>query len=362
MSLADFHDPTDSNSSTWMVSARMNPRSKSEWIVPAACGAELPARTVQARVSFSPVVKNVTRPSRSYAARIKPVEPGLTEPHLVEKELAVVRLHLQQLGLERAANRYDGLTVLELSCIGGYRLAQRSRPLVLSVRQVGLPHVRHVQHGLGREELEALQDRQVVLGHVRRAYRLSRLERSERLLEHSLLADRILLAGLGLLVDLVQATLDGVEVRQSQLGLDDIPIARRIDVAKHVRDVLVIEAAQHVGDRIDLANIAQKLVAQSLTLGRALDKTRDVNELDHRRNSSLRLGQLVDPIEADVGDFDRADVRLDGAERIILRRGPRSGQGVEERRLPDVRKADDSDLEHDCTGSMGRRRRATAGQ
>lgn len=36
VSRAAFHDPTVSNSFTWIVSARMKPRSKSEWMVPAA--------------------------------------------------------------------------------------------------------------------------------------------------------------------------------------------------------------------------------------------------------------------------------------------------------------------------------------
>jgi hypothetical protein len=35
----------------------MNPRSKSVWITPAACGAFVPTGIVQARISFSPAVK-----------------------------------------------------------------------------------------------------------------------------------------------------------------------------------------------------------------------------------------------------------------------------------------------------------------
>ena len=46
-----------------MISARMKPRSKSVWITPAHWGAFDPARKVQARVSFSPVVKKVRSPS-----------------------------------------------------------------------------------------------------------------------------------------------------------------------------------------------------------------------------------------------------------------------------------------------------------
>jgi hypothetical protein len=39
------------------TSALMKPRSKSEWITPAACGAVQPLPIVQARISFSPAVK-----------------------------------------------------------------------------------------------------------------------------------------------------------------------------------------------------------------------------------------------------------------------------------------------------------------
>jgi hypothetical protein len=41
-----------------MTSARIKPFSMSEWILPAAAGALVPAVTVQARHSYSPEVKN----------------------------------------------------------------------------------------------------------------------------------------------------------------------------------------------------------------------------------------------------------------------------------------------------------------
>ena len=52
-----------------MTSQRMNPRAMSEWIVPAASSAVSPRRSVHARVSFSPAVKNVTRSSTSNSRR-----------------------------------------------------------------------------------------------------------------------------------------------------------------------------------------------------------------------------------------------------------------------------------------------------
>jgi hypothetical protein len=44
-----------------MVSARMKPRSKSEWMTAAACGALVPRVMVQAAASFGPAVKYVIR-------------------------------------------------------------------------------------------------------------------------------------------------------------------------------------------------------------------------------------------------------------------------------------------------------------
>ena len=68
-SLALVHEPISSSSSQWITSARMKPRCRSEWITPAHSGALAPARNVHARDSLSPVVRNVRRPSRWYAAR-----------------------------------------------------------------------------------------------------------------------------------------------------------------------------------------------------------------------------------------------------------------------------------------------------
>ena len=68
-SFAFVHEPISSRSSQPITSARMKPRWKSVWMRPAHSGALDPARNVHARVSFSPVVKYVRRPSRWYALR-----------------------------------------------------------------------------------------------------------------------------------------------------------------------------------------------------------------------------------------------------------------------------------------------------
>ena len=109
-------------------------------------------------------------------------------------------------------------------------------------------------------------------------------------------------------------------------------VAHRVYGPHHVHHVRVVEAADHVDDRVDFTDVRQELVAESLALGRALDQAGDVHELDHRRDLLLGLDELVQPLEARVGDLDHADVGLDGAEGVVLRRGGLGrGESVEQR-------------------------------
>ena len=50
-------DPFSTSASKETTSARMKPRSKSEWILPAAWGAVMPLVMVQARTSLGPAVR-----------------------------------------------------------------------------------------------------------------------------------------------------------------------------------------------------------------------------------------------------------------------------------------------------------------
>ena len=63
------------------------------------------------------------------------------------------------------------------------------------------------------------------------------------------------------------------------------------------------------------------------------------------------LHDLVERLEARVGHDDDADVRLDGAERVVRRLGLGRRERVEERALADVRQANDADRETHGRGS-----------
>ena len=102
----------------------------------------------------------------------------------------------------------------------------------------------------------------------------------ERLAEHRGLDLRFLVALLRFLDEVGHAPLEAVEVGEHQLGLDRLGVGDRIDAALDVGDVAAFEAAQHVDDRVDLADVGEELVAEPFALGRAADQAGDVDELD----------------------------------------------------------------------------------
>ena len=148
----------------------------------------------------------------------------------------------------------------------------------------------------------------------------------------------------------VDALFQAIEIGQHQLGLDGLDIGDRIDLVLDMGDVVVLETAHHMDDGIDLADGGEKLVAEPLAFRGAAHQTGDIHEGDAGRNDLLRLAQHRELVEARIGHRDLADVRLDGAERIIRRlrrRGLR--ERIEEGRLADIRQADDAAFEaHEC--------------
>ena len=107
-------------------------------------------------------------------------------------------------------------------------------------------------------------------------------------------------------------------------------------------DVGIVEAAHHVHNGIAAADVGQKFIAKPLALGRALDQTRDVDELDDGGGELLGVMLVAQPLEPRIRHGHDADVRVDGAERIIIRRDARVRNGVEQRGLAHIRQPDDS--------------------
>ena len=108
----------------------------------------------------------------------------------------------------------------------------------------------------------------------------------------------------------------------------------------------VFETPHHMRDRVDLADGGEELVAEAFALRGAADEARNVDEGQSRRDDLRGACDGRQFVEPGIRHGDLADIRLDGAERIIRRlRRRRLGQRVEQRRLADIGQANDTAFE-----------------
>ncbi len=86
-----------------------------------------------------------------------------------------------------------------------------------------------------------------------------------------------------------------------------------------------------MGDRVAFADIRQKLIAEPLPFRGAAHQAGDIDKGQPRRNDLLGARDLGECFKPRVRHRDIADIRLDGAKRIIRRlRRRRLRQRIEE--------------------------------
>ena len=151
-----------------------------------------------------------------------------------------------------------------------------------------------------------------------------------------------LVAALSRLGGFVDAPLDHFKVCHDEFGVDDVDVAQRIGRTLDVRDVRVLKATDNVDDRVAAADVREELVAETLAFRRALDEACDVDELDDGGRELLGVVLVAQPFEPLVRHGHDADVRVDGAERVVVRGDTRVRDGVEQSGLADIRQPDDT--------------------
>ena len=206
-----------------------------------------------------------------------------------------------------------------------------------------------IEHRLGGHEAERPKGALLLGLTLEPAGRLAGAQQSERAIDQCQRLSglgRLLVRALGFFLQSVDAPLQAVEVGQHQLGLDGLDIGDRIDAVLHMGDVGVLEAAHHMHDGVDLADMGEELVAQALALGGAAHQPGDVHEGEARGHDLRRFGERGERVEAQVRHRHLAHIGLDGAERIVRSlRGRGLDQRIEERRLADIGQADDAAFE-----------------
>src|SRR5262249_52149315 len=149
----------------------------------------------------------------------------------------------------------------------------------------------------------------------------------------------------GNLYVLRQLLVDRLQIGKRELRVDRLDIGNRIDLTGDVYDVVIRETAHDMCHSVGLAYVRQELVAEAFSLRCTSDEPRDVDEFDDGRNHFLRLGNLRQLLQSGVRYRYDADVRLDRAKGVVLRRDAGFGKGVEQSGLAHVGQSDDTALE-----------------
>jgi hypothetical protein len=154
-----------------------------------------------------------------------------------------------------------------------------------------------------------------------------------------------------LLAQALETLLDDPQVRQDELALEVVQVARRIGRRARGR---ILESPHDLHERVCIAHLHQRggveHRAGPITGGG------EIGEDDLGVGGLLRPKDLAQPIDALVRDLDRTEIRLRGV-RIPADRGVQPGEGVEYGRFPRMGKSYDGDAH----GSGGRRRNVEDG-
>ena len=273
------------------------------------------------------------------------LQASLLDSQIAQILLSLGGLQLVQLGLDLSRDDHHVRTLrLRL-------LHQRlDVHVVLALPgEILLGHVCRVNHRLFRQQAQHLDEGLLVFVELDGPGRDAALQAVQDPLQcrhlHFVL---FLLLGLGspALFQLLHALLDLRDVREDELKVDDVRVVDRVDFARHVDHIRVLETSDHLDDGIALPDVGQELVSEPLSLGSALHKAGNVIKLHRRRHGLERFRHLNKLVQPRVRHGDHADVGLDRAKRKVgCLRLSVLADGVEHGRLADVGQAHDAVLQ-----------------
>ena len=268
------------------------------------------------------------------------IQARLLFAQIGQESLRLFSIQLRDLLLDLRRDRHP--LGAFLFCLRRCLLDERIR---FRIRDVIFRDIQHIKDRLQRDEIQLLQDLQIIFREIKGSCRRPFLQRIEYLFKHRQIELRLLDPCLRELRRLDLLLVDTLQIRQTQLRIDDIHITDRIDRAFYVRDISILEATDDMRDGIRLTDMREELISQTLALGGARYEAGDIDETSERRRRLLRLEHLRQIIDAMIRDLYDAHIRLDGAERKIRRFCSGFCDGIEQRALPYIRKADNADLQ-----------------
>ena len=146
--------------------------------------------------------------------------------------------------------------------------------------EICLGDVAGEEHGLRGEQEKFAHDLFLLVAQRERRGGFAGVEMRKQFFDDRHLGLRSLVAGAHAFLQPVAPFFQRGDVGEDEFGVDDFDVAHRIDRAADVMNVRVLETAHDLHDRIDFADVAEELIAESLALARAFDQAGDVHELD----------------------------------------------------------------------------------
>ena len=198
-----------------------------------------------------------------------------------------------------------------------------------------------VQDWLHGKQEEIASSQTLLVGHLHVSGAIALVQPLLKALCHVELGLEVLIA-LGLFLQLRQGALNGAQVSEDELRLDDVNVLVRIDAALNVNDVGIFKVTNNLADSVSVADVCQELIAQALALVCALDQASDIHKLNGCRHDATRIDNLGQLLEPCVGYVNDAYVRVDGSKRIVCGQATLAGQRGEQRGFTNVWQANDT--------------------
>ena len=266
------------------------------------------------------------------------IQTALADAHFLEEHVLFLVVHLRDVLFDlRGDDQHLGV----LARGDGLHI-RHAGEAVLVLAEVVFLDVASVDHRLGGQQEPLAGNLALLVRHRAGARGLEIIQMRQQLFAQRGLIGKALFAALEHLCRALGALGDRLAVGGDQFEVDRLDVVLRVQAVRVANDIRILKAANNVHNRLALADVGEELVAQALTVARALDQTGDIDKLDDGRGRLLRVihgGKLIQPL---IRHGDNAGVRLDGAERVIRRFRARLGDRVKQSGFADVRQTDNA--------------------
>ncbi len=238
----------------------MKPRSKSEWITPAAFGRGVAgvnrprAHFLFARGEIGPQAEQMIRRADQRA------DAGFTHAEFLQKFLRLRFGQINQVAFDLRADDHGFAGEMVRGVVADFQ----DERIFVRAGQIAFLHVARKNRRLVGHQPEQAGDGFFFRREFERERGLAEVQVRLQFFQHGFLRERFLVAALGVFGDAGQTFLHGLQIGKDQFGGDGFDVAHRINVAGDVVNVGVLETAHDLHDGVHFADVRQKFVAQTL--------------------------------------------------------------------------------------------------